>query len=211
MNEDKSKIEKVESNTSLQLPILPGFEWELPFYSKEVADVLDPDYQKIKESDPRAAKIFMSTAPIEDIERFFSFIQDNDLSGKITWFFFFNNFHTKFPGWQFWQSAHKETADVDTQRMLTEPLMQVKPDIMDDEEKSEKYAHQSLKDFFNDLIKTLQSHNIDPNTITTLIEKRREAKRTPGLKNIDEKLHRLLLPVYIDLRKQWYNHNDLTG
>jgi len=205
--EDKSKIDK---NTLVQLPILPSFEWELPFYTKEVVDVLDPDYQKIIESDPRAAKIFMSTAPIEDIERFFSFIQDNNLAAKIEWFFFFNNFHTKFPGWQFWQSAHKETADVDTQRMLTEPLMQVKPDIMDDEEKSEKYAHQSLKDFFNDLIKTLQSHNIDPNTITTLIEKRREARITPQAKEIDQELHRLLLPVYIDLRKMWYSHLDLA-
>ena len=202
-------------------PMVPSFEWEFPYteevvqnfewefsqYAKKITQNFNINFEKIIESNPQEAKKFMSVATLDDIQRFFSFVRHKDVGIEIHRFPFFDNFHTKFPGWQFWESAHRAKNDADI--LFTEPLIQADPDSIDEEVNSEKYAQQSLWNFFNDLEKALSSHKIKPEEITTLIQKRAEARLTPQYHEIDTELHMVLLPVYYILREQWYSHWDL--
>lgn len=189
------------------LKLFSKFEWDLVQYNKETAQVLGIDLQKIMKSDPAAAKQFMKVANLDDVRNFFNFVQSGGLD--INRFFFFNNFYTRFPGWQMRESVNRKNLHPDIQRMLTEPMIQVEPDIVDEQEKSSKYANQSIKQFYNDIDQALLLHKIEEEKVATLVQQRSYSRLE--LKKIDTQLHKLLLPVYYSLREQWYTYNDLCN
>jgi len=140
-------------------------------------------------------KHFMETESIAVIESFFDHVIKHDIT--IERKDYFGNFFLRFEGGQVRNSFSKL---YDAESLDKEPINQLE-DGPCTEDKSEKYKQGTFNEFFANIDAALTQNNIDWKSFKEIIHSI----------NADPSNNKILIPIYIALRKQWYNHNDLTG
>ncbi len=181
-------------------------------YRKDIADAMDIDFLGVMKSDRMQAYKFMQMLDIRTIEEFFFFVQENNIDIKR--FFFFNNRYTKIPRGMIYNMIYDRWyTDAEIQDYETKPYIELFPEDDDEDinyRKSDKFLNQPINKFFDDIQSLIKMHDVDINNILELIQ---------GLKRgvdfdkqnceIFKDIYTALLPVYLQARKWWYNHNDL--
>jgi len=175
-------------------------------YNNVVAQTFDIDVQKLIKSDPKVVNKFMKTADIKDIKNFLFFAKSTI---DIHWLIFFNNLYTKIPNGDFWNAIRKEDAHPDNKKMRAQSVISVEPDVIQEQEKSKKFAYQNISEFCNDIKQAVEKNDIDLESIQALLARRK--KNSSHAMQIDKEIYTTLLPVYFELRNKGYNHTDLCN
>jgi hypothetical protein len=175
-------------------------------YNNVVAQTFDIDVQKLIKSDPKVVNKFMKTADIKDIKNFLFFAKSTI---DIHWLIFFNNLYTKIPNGDFWNAIRKEDAHPDNKKMRAQSVISVEPDVIQEQEKSKKFAYQNISEFCNDIKQAVEKNDIDLESIQALLARRK--KNSSQAMQIDKEIYTTLLPVYFELRNKGYNHTDLCN